>query len=91
MPNHVHLIVSNVKPVLHMLQKLHKQFTARKANLLLNRTGNSFWQKESYGHIIRSVDELQNQIEYVLNNPVKVGQVDDWAVWAHSYLNKDMY
>lgn len=85
MSNHVHLILSELSIVLHIFLKLHKQYTARQANLLLKRTGNPFWQKESYDHIIRDY-EFDHQIAYTLNNPVKAGLVSDWADWPHSYL-----
>jgi putative transposase len=34
-------------------------FTARSANLLLGRTGQAFWQDESFDHRVRSEAELE--------------------------------
>ena len=61
-----------------------KGYTARKANRLLGRSG-TFWQRESYDHIVRDANEWQRIITYVLNNPVKAGLVDTWEKWQWSY------
>lgn len=86
MPNHVHLIIGNVNPVLHDVLKRMKQHTGRQANKLLGRTGKSFWHRESYDHIIRNEKEMQSQIAYVLNNPVKAGLVKNWEDWPNGFL-----
>jgi len=49
MANHVHLLVlPRVNPS-RFLQSV-KGYTAREANRLLGRTGQPFWQAESYDH-----------------------------------------
>src|SRR5437016_1201069 len=56
MPNHVHMLVlPKISPSKFM--KSLKGFTAREANLVLNRTGEPFWQAESYDHWVRNSDE----------------------------------
>jgi hypothetical protein len=70
-------------PLSSIMQSL-KGYTARKANLLLGRSG-AFWQQESYDHVVRNASEWQRIITYVLNNPVKVGLVDRWEKWQWSY------
>ena len=47
-------------------------YTANRANAILRRTG-GFWQKESYDHWIRDLDELERVVQYVIFNPVKSG------------------
>jgi putative transposase len=71
--------------VTKILQDL-KRFTARECNKSLNRSG-SFWQHESYDHVVRDYDELQRIVEYVLNNPVKAGFCEKWEDWKWSYCN----
>ncbi len=61
-----------------------KGYTARKANQRLGRSG-TFWQHESYDHCVQNSNELKRIINYVLNNPVKVGLVEDWEKWQWSY------
>ena len=62
-----------------------KSYSAREANKILGRRG-SFWQAESYDHIVRDEDELERIIKYVIYNPVKAGLVDRWEDWKHTYL-----
>jgi len=57
-----------------------KRHTARQANLYLKRQG-TFWQAESYDHVIRDEAEWQRIIHYVLYNPVKAGLVAEWQAW----------
>lgn len=49
--------------------------TAREANRVLGRTGEPFWQKESYDHWVRDPAELERIRRYVEHNPVKAGLV----------------
>lgn len=51
MPNHVHLILWPVpNHTLTEILRSRKRHTARQANLILGRTGEVFWQPESYDH-----------------------------------------
>jgi hypothetical protein len=45
------------------------------ANRLLGRTGEPFWQKESYDHWVRSEIEWNRIAAYIEANPVKAGLV----------------
>jgi hypothetical protein len=49
MANHVHLLISPRIDPSHLMKSL-KGSTAREANRHLGRTGEPFWQKESYDH-----------------------------------------
>ena len=56
MANHVHaLLLPRVSPS-RLLQSL-KGNTAREANRILGRTGETFWQAESYDHWVRDERE----------------------------------
>jgi REP element-mobilizing transposase RayT len=70
MPNHVHVIVTPL-PDCELSEILHswKSFTANKINRLIKSSG-SFWQKESFDHIVRSPDALENFRLYIRANPV---------------------
>jgi putative transposase len=101
MSNHVHLLVDTAIQLegitedeindayiqLYDVLKLIKGATACEANKVLRRKG-SFWQKESYDHIVSDDQELKNSIDYILQNPVKAVLVDDWQKWPHSYVNE---
>jgi REP element-mobilizing transposase RayT len=72
MANHVHLLIWHRIAPDRLLKSL-KGSTAREANRLLGRTGQSFWQKESYDHYVRNPSEFEKIREYIENNPVKAG------------------
>jgi REP element-mobilizing transposase RayT len=96
MPNHIHIFLrpqikrqatetaeAEYYP-LEEITRLLKGYTARQANLLLNRTGHPFWQQESYDHWARNEEEFHRIIAYIENNPVKAGLVskpEDW-LWS---------
>ena len=61
-------------PIRRITQGL-KGYTAREANRLLGRTGQPFWQGESYDHWVRDETEFIRIIAYIENNPVKAGLV----------------
>ena len=90
MPNHVHLLCTpkikldqeyySLSEIMHRI----KRFTARNANKTLYLTGD-FWQHESWDHVVRDDSEKQRIVDYILNNPVKAGLVDDWTKWKWTY------
>jgi type I restriction enzyme R subunit/putative DNA methylase len=72
--NHVHvLLLPKISPS-RLLQSL-KGSTARQANLILGRTGETFWQAESYDHWVRDEREWQRIVGYIEENPVTAGLV----------------
>jgi REP element-mobilizing transposase RayT len=74
MPNHLHLLLTPQVSLSKLLGSL-KSATAKRANLLLQRTGQPFWQDESYDHLVRSGDEFRRIRRYIENNPVAAGLV----------------
>jgi putative transposase len=83
MANHVHvLLLPRILPG-RLLQSL-KGFTAREANRVLGRTGEPFWQAESYDHWVRDEDEYARIAAYIENNPVKAGLVARGELYSWS-------
>jgi REP element-mobilizing transposase RayT len=83
MPNHVHLLML---PLVGLPRITHwiKGRTAREANLLLGRTGEPFWQDESYDHWVRSEKEFNRIVSYIEANPVSArlaARPEDWP-WS---------
>jgi REP element-mobilizing transposase RayT len=74
MANHVHILVTPLVEPRKFMQSV-KGYTAREANKLLGRTGEPFWQSESYDHWIRNTREFENVRRYIEDNPVKAGIV----------------
>ena len=74
MSNHVHmLLLPRISPS-KLLQSL-KGATAWEANRILGRTGETFWQAESYDHWVRDEKEWERIAAYIENDPVKAGLV----------------
>ncbi len=76
-------------PLAKITQSL-KGYSALEANKILSRTGQSFWQDESYDHWSRDEDEFYRIIAYIENNPVKAGLVskpEDWP-WSSAAERK---
>jgi len=85
MPNHIHgiLFIAEVgaihelplqdrrKMLLPKAIGYYKMNTAKEINQLLNRTGQPFWQRNYYEHIIRNEEELNRIGQYIRNNPLK--------------------
>jgi putative transposase len=74
MANHVHVLLRPKVQTQRVLGAL-KGCTAREANLVLGRTGEPFWQAESYDHWVRDTREFEKIVAYIENNPVKAGFV----------------
>ena len=89
MSNHIHLLFElqeNNKGISKIMQSL-KRYSARESNKILNRTG-TFWQDESYDHLVRDNAEFKNIIEYIILNPVKARLVENWKDYPYTYLNE---
>ena len=91
MANHVHVFL---KPkgdaTIERITKFLKGSTAREGNLVLGRTGQKFWQDESFDHWCRDGDEFFRIVKYIENNPVKAGLVkrpEDWP-WSSAAERK---
>ena len=69
-----------------------KGYTAREANRLLGRTGQPFWQAETYDHTVRDDRESDRIKAYIENNPVKAGLVakaEDY-IWSSAARKAEM-
>jgi REP element-mobilizing transposase RayT len=75
-------------PSLSRIMHSVKGRSARECNLLLARTG-SFWEHESFDHVIRP-GKYDTTLRYVLNNPVKAGLVKHWRDWPWNYCRKEL-
>jgi putative transposase len=80
---HVHVLLSPLFPIAQITQQV-KGASAREANLILGRTGMTFWQNESVDHWIRNPEEWQRVRSYIEQNPVAavlVCKSEDWP-WS---------
>lgn len=85
MANHIHVLL---KPkgdtTLSSIMQRLKGYTAREANRILRRTGQSFWQDESFDHWVRNRTEFRRIVAYIEDNPVKAGLVKMAEEWRWS-------
>jgi REP element-mobilizing transposase RayT len=85
MPNHVHLLMFPIVTV-PVLMRWLKGSTARSANRIIGRTGQPFWQDESWDHYLRGSSQLNRTAAYayIENNPVSAGLVCSAERWRWS-------
>ncbi len=105
MSNHVHLVFNmdlqienivdnellttkNYTQVERIMQRI-KGGSSFEINKFLGTQGVTNWQAESYDHCVCNDKELQNIINYTLQNPVKAGLVENWQDWKFSYINEN--
>lgn len=95
MPEHVHLIftplINEARRDVFSLGEIMdaiKGASAHKVNQLLKRSG-KVWQTESFDHVLRSSESIDQKIQYVLENPVRRGLVtryDDYPwLWHQAF------
>ena len=92
MPNHVHILIYPERD-LSRITKAIKNYTGRRANEILERTGQAFWQNESYDHWVRDADGVERIVRYIEGNPVAAGFVarpEDWR-WSSGWAGQEAY
>ena len=77
MPNHVHVLIEVMKNIsLSSILHSWRSFSSNEINKILNRTGR-LWMPEYFDRFIRDNEHFNNVVNYIHNNPVKAGLVDD--------------
>ena len=87
MPNHVHALLRPVEKLSKVLLVI-KSASARRANRLLERSGQRFWQDESFDRWIRDQHERNQIIRYIEWNPVKAALVAEPENWPWSSASR---
>ena len=83
MANHVHILIEPQAPLAQITQRI-KGATSREANLILDRSGQPFWQSESFDHWVRNPAQLRKIHTYIERNPVAAGLVQNPEDWPWS-------
>ena len=83
MVNHLHILI-HPEAKLSRITKAIKNYSARQANAILGRTGQPFWQDESYDHWVRGPEEFEKIVRYIEWNPVVAGLVQRVETWRWS-------
>jgi len=87
MPDHLHILLSLNDTYPKRLQEwvsAFKRFTSKKTFELFGIK--PLWQKNFYDHIVRKEESLNNIAEYIVNNPVRKGIVEEWEQYPHSKI-----
>jgi len=88
MPNHVHAVLRPLPGwTLSRILKSWKGYTAREANKLLQRTGEQFWQTESFDHLVRDYEDMYRCCNYTTTNPLNArlsARPEEWK-WSSVY------
>ena len=86
MANHVHILIEPAAELPRITRSV-KNFSARRANEILERTGKPFWQDESFDRWVRNQKEFGKIAQYIEFNPVAAGlaqRPEDWP-WSSAY------
>ncbi len=81
MPDHLHFLVSPGRDGISIL-KFTDQFKGKATNRSWTMGWRGkLWQPRYYDHIVRAEEDLRAIAEYILNNPVRKGLVEQAADW----------
>ena len=91
MPNHVHAVLRphegwTLSDILHSWKSYtaHEASNIAKAGCLNIPLGETFWQRESYDHLIRDDTDFDHSVEYVIQNPVAAHLCKNPEDWPYS-------
>jgi len=87
MANHVHILLTQFVPLDQITRQI-KGSSARQANVILSRTGQHFWQDESFDRWVRDPAELLKIRTYIEHNPVVAGLVSRAKEWPWSSASR---
>lgn len=80
MPDHARVLLSSLQRPdgciysIPEIMRAIKGVSGHRINVLLKRKG-PVWQAESFDHVLRSNDSLEQKTDYVCQNPVRAGLV----------------
>ena len=88
MSNHVHALI-HPNAELPRIRRTIKSYSAREGNRVLHRTGQPFWQDESYDRWVRDEISFNRITRYIERNPITAGLVEHieeypWSSAFHS-------
>jgi REP element-mobilizing transposase RayT len=90
MPDHLHVLLSPADsgiPVETWLQRF-KSYTAHEFTRLGGRP--PLWQRSANDHVCREIETAQTVLEYIVNNPVRLGLVRGWREWRWTKVFIDL-
>jgi REP element-mobilizing transposase RayT len=79
MPDHVHLLVT-FPSEFELTVRAWKHWTAKYLKIE--------WQRDFFDHRLRGDEHFYEKFQYILQNPVRAGLVDDWRKWPHVWTTR---
>ena len=79
MPDHIHMIICFPRDA-----SIARVMGNWKAGL--TRKLGITWQRNFFDHRLRNEEEGRNKSEYILQNPVREGFVEDWQKWPYYWM-----
>ena len=83
MPDHVHALVS-LNTARHTIRQIISPWKS-----YLKKTQHIEWQDGFFEHRIRNQDSLEEKADYLRQNPVRAGLVNDPKDWPHTWDQSD--
>jgi putative transposase len=77
MPDHCHVLIRGLNEKSDIL-RLMRRFKQRTGYFFSQNHVHGAWQKDFYDHICRNDRDVQSQIRYIVENPVRRGLVNRW-------------
>ena len=87
MPDHLHILLAlseNYQKSLQNWVAAFKRYTSKVINEKFDIK--PLWQKNFYDHIVRKKESLIKIAEYIINNPVRKGIVQNWEEYPYSRM-----
>lgn len=79
MPNHIHLLMRNFDGLEKVMHDI-KGVTSQKINRLIGKSG-SLWHKRYFDRMIRTENQLESTLYYIVNNPRYIGS-GEYTIWV---------
>jgi putative transposase len=80
MPDHCHLLLQGKSEKADTLKAIY-MFKQKTGFWFSQHIKNICWQKDFYDHILRTDEEINKHVKYMLDNPVRKKIVEDWKVY----------
>lgn len=77
MPDHCHILLRGNEETSDVLQCMY-MFKQQTGYWLYKEYPQIHWQKDFYDRVLRREEDAGTAVEYILNNPVRKGLVEDW-------------
>ena len=77
MPDHCHILLQGKNKDSQLLNVINR-FKQRSGYWLSKHSSGVRWQKDYYDHILRKDGDVQKQVKYILNNPIRKQIVGNW-------------